>query len=42
MPVGSDVCAARAGVVTWVVDSHDGNGINAPNNSIAIRHDDGT
>jgi murein DD-endopeptidase MepM/ murein hydrolase activator NlpD len=42
MPVGSDVCAARAGKVSWVVDSHVGNGIRAPNNAIAIQHDDGT
>jgi murein DD-endopeptidase MepM/ murein hydrolase activator NlpD len=42
MPVGSDVCAARAGVVTRVVTDHDGNGVDAPNNLIAIRHDDGT
>ena len=42
MPVGSDVCASREGTVSWAVDGHDGNGVNAPNNAIAIRHDDGT
>jgi murein DD-endopeptidase MepM/ murein hydrolase activator NlpD len=42
MPVGSDVCAARAGVVSNVMVEHDGNGLHAPNNFIGIRHDDGT
>ena len=42
MPVGSEVCAARPGVVTFVIDSYDGNGINAENNCIAIRHEDAT
>ncbi len=42
MPVGSDVCAARAGVVSRVVVEHDGRGLHARNNLIAIRHDDGT
>lgn len=41
-PVGSDVCAARAGVVRQVVAEHDGNGYNAHNNFITIRHEDGT
>ncbi len=42
MPVGSDVCAARGGVVARVEQSHDGNGTKMPNNLIRIRHDDGT
>lgn len=42
MPVGSDVCAARGGVVTGVNVSHDGHGLKAPNNFIAIAHGDGT
>jgi murein DD-endopeptidase MepM/ murein hydrolase activator NlpD len=42
MPAGADVCAARAGVVTRVVDHHDGNGPGMPNNLIFIAHDDGT
>ena len=42
MPVGSQVCAARAGVVTRVVVTNDGNGQNLPNNLIAIDHGDGT
>ncbi len=42
MPVGSDVCAAREGVVLTVDVSHDGNGLNAPNNRITIEHPDGT
>jgi murein DD-endopeptidase MepM/ murein hydrolase activator NlpD len=42
MPVGSDVCAARAGIVKRVVVSHDGNGLRKPDNLIAIDHGDGT
>jgi murein DD-endopeptidase MepM/ murein hydrolase activator NlpD len=42
MPVGSDVCAARAGIVSRVVVTNDGHGFRARNNSIAIRHEDGT
>ena len=42
MPVGSDVCAARGGVVERVEQSHDGRGSDRPNNLIRIRHDDGT
>jgi murein DD-endopeptidase MepM/ murein hydrolase activator NlpD len=42
MPVGSDVCAARAGVVRRVDDTHDGHGRNMPNNFISIDHGDGT
>ena len=40
MPVGSDVCAARAGMVTLIEVSHDGHGNSAPNNFIAIDHGD--
>jgi murein DD-endopeptidase MepM/ murein hydrolase activator NlpD len=42
MPVGSDVCAARGGVVIHVVDKNDGNGRHALNNRIDIDHGDGT
>ena len=42
MPVGSDVCATRAGVVKRVVIDHDGHGLHMPNNLIAIDHGDGT
>jgi murein DD-endopeptidase MepM/ murein hydrolase activator NlpD len=42
MPVGSVFCAARAGAVVAVIDEHDGNGVNAPNNIIFVRHDDNT
>ena len=42
MPVGSDVCAAREGVVLTVDVSHDGHGLNAPNNRITVEHPDGT
>jgi hypothetical protein len=42
MPVGSDVCATRAGVVRQVTIDHDGNGFNAPNNFVFIDHEDGT
>jgi Peptidase family M23 len=42
MPVGSDVCAARAGTVIWVVAENTGNGYEAENNLIMIDHGDGT
>jgi murein DD-endopeptidase MepM/ murein hydrolase activator NlpD len=42
MPVGSHVCAARAGTVVTVIDSHTGRGFSAPNNKVGIRHEDGT
>lgn len=42
MPIGSDICAARAGTVITVVADHDGHGYHWPNNLIAIQHDDGT
>jgi len=42
MPVGSDVCAARAGVVCRVDTGHDGNGPGAPNNGVLVDHGDGT
>jgi murein DD-endopeptidase MepM/ murein hydrolase activator NlpD len=40
MPVGSDVIAARGGVVEVVSVAHDGHG--NWNNEIGVRHDDGT
>jgi hypothetical protein len=40
MPVGSDVCAARAGIVTRVEVSYDGH--SPRNNEIIIDHGDGT
>lgn len=42
MPVGSDVLAARAGRVVRVVDEHDGNGTDRPNNLVHIDHGDRT
>lgn len=42
MPVGSDICAARAGAVVRVRDDQDGNGYKWPNNYVVIRHEDGT
>ena len=42
MAVGSDVCAARGGVVTQVIVQNDGHGLRMPNNLIAIDHGDGT
>jgi hypothetical protein len=42
MPIGTEVCAARGGVVSVVIDRHDGNGIGWSNNYIWIRHDDNT
>jgi murein DD-endopeptidase MepM/ murein hydrolase activator NlpD len=42
MPVGSDVCAARGGVVTRVIVRHEGHGLHMTNNLIAIDHGDGT
>lgn len=42
MPVGTEVCAVRAGQVFKVVDHHDGNGPNSPGNYVDIIHADGT
>jgi murein DD-endopeptidase MepM/ murein hydrolase activator NlpD len=42
MPIGTEVCAARGGVVVVVVESFDGNGVGRWNNEIYIRHDDKT
>jgi murein DD-endopeptidase MepM/ murein hydrolase activator NlpD len=42
MPVGSAVCAARAGTVSRVEVRHDRRGLRAPNNLIVINHGDGT
>jgi hypothetical protein len=42
MPVGTDVCAARAGIVAQVEVANDGNGYGAPGNQITIKHDDHT
>jgi len=42
MPVGTEVCAARAGVVVEMDLSHDGHGFHARNNYIIIDHCDGT
>lgn len=42
MPTGTEVCAARRGNVIKVIDTNDGNGINAPGNYINIIHEDGT
>jgi hypothetical protein len=42
MPVGSEVRAARAGVVVRVVVEHDGHGLHSPNNFISVDHGDGT
>jgi murein DD-endopeptidase MepM/ murein hydrolase activator NlpD len=42
MPVGSEVCAARAGTVRFVDVRHDRRGLHAPNNFITIDHGDGT
>jgi murein DD-endopeptidase MepM/ murein hydrolase activator NlpD len=42
MPEGSNVCAARGGIVLRVDDTHDGHGPNMPNNFIFIDHGDGT
>ncbi len=42
MPVGADIAAARAGVVTRVVQHHDGNGRNWSNNVVLVDHGDGT
>lgn len=42
MPVGSEVCAARAGTVVKIEVSHDGHGNSMPNNYIAVDHGDGT
>ncbi|MBI5369528.1 MAG: M23 family metallopeptidase [Planctomycetes bacterium] len=42
MPVGSQVCAARAGTVMRVVVTHTGRGTDKPNNLIGVDHGDGT
>jgi hypothetical protein len=42
MPIGTEVCAARGGIVTDVIDWHDGNGLLWPNNQIRIDHGDGS
>jgi len=42
MPVGTEICAARGGEVVRVVQEHEGNGIQWPNNLVVIRHEDGT
>lgn len=42
MPIGSPICAARAGKVLSVVDHHDGNGYEWPGNGVTIHHADGT
>jgi murein DD-endopeptidase MepM/ murein hydrolase activator NlpD len=42
MPVGTEVCAARAGKVVAVIVSHDGHGYHWTNNLVAIEHDDQT
>jgi hypothetical protein len=42
MPVGTEICAARAGRVVDVVDGNDGNGPSAPGNHVALLHTDGT
>ena len=39
---GTPVLAARAGTVSFVDDSHSGQGSNSPNNKIVITHADGT
>ena len=41
MPIGNDICAARAGAVVGVVDQHDGNGLRGtPGNIVTIQHED--
>ena len=42
MPVGSDICAVRGGLVVNIDVSHDGNGLHAANNFLVIDHGDGT
>ena len=42
MSVGTDILAAREGMVTRVVQHHDGNGVNWPNNVVVVEHEDGT
>ncbi|WP_164019811.1 M23 family metallopeptidase [Pyxidicoccus trucidator] len=39
---GTPVLAARAGTVTRVEDTHDGNGKGKPNNRVEVTHSDGT
>jgi hypothetical protein len=38
MPVGSDVCAARAGTIVRIVTENDGHGPHAENNFICVDH----
>ena len=40
MPDGTEVCAARSGIVLQVVDRHDGYGPWAENNFVTVQHDD--
>lgn len=42
MPVGAEICAARAGQVSKVIDTNDGNGLSAPPNFVVVRHADGS
>jgi murein DD-endopeptidase MepM/ murein hydrolase activator NlpD len=42
MPVGSPVCAARAGVISKVQVSRDGRSLSARNNHVCVDHEDGT
>jgi murein DD-endopeptidase MepM/ murein hydrolase activator NlpD len=42
MPVGTPVCAARAGTVVRVVQQHEARGNTKPNNLVTIDHGDGT
>lgn len=42
MPVGTPVLAMRGGRVTKVVDVHEGNGTDKPNNFVTVDHGDGT
>lgn len=42
MPVGTEICAARAGTVVRVVQENDGHGYHWPNNLVTIEHEDKT
>jgi murein DD-endopeptidase MepM/ murein hydrolase activator NlpD len=42
MPVDTPVLAMRGGRVSRVVDDHDGNGTDKPNNLVTVDHGDGT
>ena len=42
MPAGTPVLAMRGGVVSRVVDDHDGNGFGKSNNFLIVDHGDGT